>query len=208
MEPLSLPARAALLVLMTLGDAASNSQIRETCGFVIKKPVRDELVEHEYVTLRPGPHNSIIHELTEDGWAACRDELRAAAPTGADRGYRVLYSVVNLFERHLTTTKTTLADVLLANVEPPAPKIDVDAEIRAAYQALTGEPGSWLKLAKLRDKLALPQAAVDEALLRLDLLPEVQLISEVSQKNISDADRKAAVHIGNQDKHLIAIKQS
>jgi hypothetical protein len=201
MEPLSLPARTALLVLMTLGDAVPNSRIREEFRFVIKKSEREELVSHGYIKVTPGPRLSNLHELTEAGWVACREELRSAAPTRADRGYRVLYPVVNLLERYLTTIKVTLADVVLATPE-------ADVEIRSAYQILAKEPGDWVRLGQLRDKLELPREIVDEALLRLDLRPEVRLIAEINQKSLSDAERKAAIRIGNQEKHLLAIEQS
>ncbi|WP_410638005.1 hypothetical protein [Amycolatopsis sp. lyj-346] len=208
MAPLSLPARSALLVLMTLGEAVPNSRIREEFRLGIKKSEREELVSRGYIKVTPGPRRSNLHELTEAGWAACREELRSAAPTGADRGYRVLYPVVNLLERYLTTIKVTLADVVLANDEATTPEPEADIEIRSAYQSLADAPGSWVRLGLLRKRLELPREIVDEALLRLDLRPEVHLIAEVNQKSLSDAERKAAIRIGNQEKHLLAIEQS
>jgi DNA-binding MarR family transcriptional regulator len=208
MEPLSLPARSALLVLMTLGDAVPNSRIREKFGLVIEKSVREELETNGYIDVTPGPRRSNLHELTEEGWKACRAELRADAPAKAPPAYRLLYPVLNLFERHLTATKATLADVVLANDEAAAPLPEADAEVRSVYRALAKNPGDQVSLTHLREQLQLPREIVDEALLRLDLLPEVQLTAEVNQKNLSDVDRTAAIRIGNQDKHLLAINPS
>jgi hypothetical protein len=210
MASLSLPARSALLALMTIGDLVPNSRIRDVFGFVIKKPEREELLEHGYVKLKQGPRNSYLHELTEAGWVACREELRAAAPSRADRGYRVLYPVVNLLERHLTATRATLADVVLADSEPPEPEPepDVDAEIRSAYRLLVERPGGWVRLGRLREELGLPREVVDKALLRFDRMRTARLIAEVNRKSLSDVDRMAAIRIGNQDKHLLSIDQA
>ncbi|MFJ7210792.1 hypothetical protein [Amycolatopsis sp. NPDC098790] len=208
MEPLSLPARSALLVLMTLGDAVPNSRIRKEFGLEIKKSAREELVDCGYIKVTSGPRQSNLHELTEDGWKACRAELRADAPAKAPPAYRLLYPVLNLFERHLTTIKATLADVVLAAGDTDAAVSDADAAVRSAYWTLTKEPDALVSLVHLRDKLELPRKIVDEALKRLDLLPGVRLIAEVNQKSLSEEKRKAAIRIGNQDKHLLAIKSS
>ncbi|HET6711779.1 hypothetical protein [Amycolatopsis sp.] len=208
MAPLSLPARSALLALMTLGDAVPNSRIREEFRFAIEKSVRKELVANGYIKVTPGPRRSNLHELTEEGWAACRDELRAQAPARADRGYRVFYPIVNLLERYLTTINVTLADVILANGEVTAPTPEGDDEVRSAYQDLAKNPGDWVSLARLRERIELPREIVDEALRRLDLLPGVRLIAEVNQKSLSEEKRKAAIRVGNQDKHLLAIEPS
>ena len=208
MASLSLPARSALLALMTIGDLVPNSRIRDVFGFVIKKPEREELLAYGYVKLEQGPRNSYLHELTEAGWVACREELRAAAPSRADRGYRVLYPVVNLLERHLTATRATLADVVLVGSAAPEREPDVDAEIRSAYRLLVERPGGWVRLGRLREELGLPREVVDKALLRFDRLRTVRLIAEVNRKSLSDVDRLAAIRIGNQDKHLLSIDQA
>ncbi|MEV4051441.1 hypothetical protein AB0J55_09655 [Amycolatopsis sp. NPDC049688] len=210
MEPLSLPARSALLVLMTLGDAVPNSRIREEFGLVIEKSTREELFDCGYIKVTPGPRRSRLHELTEDGWKACREELRAEAPAKAPPAYRLLYPVLNLFERHLTTTKATLADVVLTASDAAAAVSDAeaDAAVRSAYDTLAEEPGAPVSLVRLRGELELPREIVDGALLRLDLLPGVRLTAEVNQKSLSEEKRKAAIRVGNQDKHLLAIKPS
>ena len=83
----------------------------------------------------------------------------------------------------------------------------VEKRIRSAYQELVQEPRGWIGLRPLREKLGdLPQGDVDEGLLRLDLLPGVYLQPESDQKNLTDADRAAAIRIGGELKHLLSIE--
>lgn len=83
----------------------------------------------------------------------------------------------------------------------------IQGDIRAAYDQLTARPGQWVSLSRLRDKLAedLPRDRVDEALRRLERQPNVNIVPESNQKVLTQRDRDAAVHIGAQDKHLIAF---
>jgi hypothetical protein len=59
----------------------------------------------------------------------------------------------------------------------------------------------------LRDELGgASREEVDVALHALYRTPEVSLIPEENQKGLTAADRAAAVVIGDQNKHLIAIE--
>jgi hypothetical protein len=72
---------------------------------------------------------------------------------------------------------------------------------------LVARPGGWLGLVKLRAELSdVPRADLDAALVRLYQAPGVSLVPEENQKTLTTADRAAAVEIGLQDKHLIAIQ--
>jgi hypothetical protein len=83
----------------------------------------------------------------------------------------------------------------------------IQSDIRAVYDQLAPDTGSWVSLSRIRAKLAetLPREQVDEALRRLERRPDVNLVPESNQKVLSKADRDAAVNIGDQDKHLIAF---
>ncbi len=66
---------------------------------------------------------------------------------------------------------------------------------------------SEVSLADLRDKLAgVPAAAVDAALKQLVRQPDVVLIPETDQSSLNPRDRQAAVRIGGEYKHLLAIE--
>jgi hypothetical protein len=83
----------------------------------------------------------------------------------------------------------------------------IQSDIRAVYDQLAPDTGSWVSLSRIRAKLAetLPREKVDEALRKLERRPDVNLVPESNQKVLSKADRDAAVNIGDQDKHLIAF---
>jgi hypothetical protein len=92
--------------------------------------------------------------------------------------------------------------------QPPAGRAstaEIQNQIEDAYHELAAEPMAWVSLTRLRKKLdaKLPRAQVDDALRKLERQPNVNLVPESNQKTLTAADRAAAVHIGDQDKHLI-----
>ncbi|MDF2830217.1 MAG: hypothetical protein K0R01_3500, partial [Mycobacterium sp.] len=132
-----------------------------------------------------------------------------------------LYTLMKALGRYLDHADLALADVFAPAdeaavsvsteaVEPDREGTggaDVEDRIRTAYRQLARRPGSWVGLVKVRS--ALPDVSRDEldtALLRLYQAPGVSLIPEENQKTLTDADRSAAVRIGNKDNHLIAIE--
>lgn len=84
---------------------------------------------------------------------------------------------------------------------------EIQNHIRDAYNKLARQPGAWVSLTRLRERLAknLPRQKVDEALRLLNRMPGVNLVPENNQKMLTKADRDAAVRLGDQDKHNIAI---
>ena len=94
----------------------------------------------------------------------------------------------------------------LANPEPALKSID-DA-IRDAYLALTR--GHWqtrVRLAHLRERLGQhPRAAQDEALLRMQRENRLVLYPLDDPQDTFDADRAAALYLGNEPRHLVYMK--
>jgi hypothetical protein len=209
---LSLPERSALLALMTIVKEASNTDVHAKYNFKIDKNVRERLIELGYITAYQARElrNTYVHELTERGWRHCREEFTAEFPMGAHKAYRLLGGILHGVEQFMNRSHFEVADVFaspenVVNAQVPA---TVDEQIHSVYDSLAARPGAWLGLARLRD--ALPEVSrdeIDEALLRLDLQPQIYLISEANQKTLSPADRKAAIHIGGEDKHLLSIER-
>ncbi len=80
-------------------------------------------------------------------------------------------------------------------------------DIRAAYHNMARHPGAWVGLAAIRDCLPVAHRAdVDEALLRFSRAHDVNIVPENNQKTLTSRDRRAAIHIGDQDRHLVAIE--
>ncbi|HEY8471190.1 MAG TPA: hypothetical protein VIL37_00950 [Natronosporangium sp.] len=86
---------------------------------------------------------------------------------------------------------------------------DVQELIRKAYHRLATRPGDWVKLSKLRPLLGgIDRATIDQALVALYPARDVSIEPQSDQKTLTDADWAAAVYIGNEAKHVIAIGQS
>jgi hypothetical protein len=101
--------------------------------------------------------------------------------------------------------------------EPTAPEptaaetTSVDREpenaIRAAYRELSSEPGEWIGLADLRERLpGLDRGTVDAALRSMARQPDVHIIPVANVKSLKDRDRAAALRIGMEDNHALAIE--
>ena len=73
---------------------------------------------------------------------------------------------------------------------------------------MTPKPGAYVMLADLRAALSGTHGVddVNAALRRLDKAPDVHLVPESNQKVLTPVQRAAAVRIGNQDMHLLAIR--
>jgi len=209
---LSLPERSALLALMALVDEVTNTDIYEACGFKIDRTVRERLIKLGFITAHQELRNAYVHELTEEGWRHCREEFVAEVPAGARKADRLLTVILHRLEEFMDRSHVEIADVFVPpdidDTESAQVPESVDEKIHSAYTSLTARPGAWVSLSRLRDSLPeISRDEVDEALLRLDLQPRVYLISEANQKTLSPADRKAAIHIGGEDKHLLSIER-
>jgi hypothetical protein len=145
-----------------------------------------------------------VHELTDKGWHLCRDVLSAGPPPRATGAAKALYTVLGALDRYLRHADLSLAEMFgSASEETPA----IGDRVRHAYAGLAPRPGGWVSLARLRTHLAdTPRADLDAALQTLYRTPGVSLIPEENQKVLTAADRDAAIVIGDQSKHLIAIE--
>jgi hypothetical protein len=211
---LSLPERSALIALMTIVKEATNNDVHEAYHFKIDKNVRERLIELGYITAHPVKElrGAYLHELTEEGWRHCREEFAADVPTKAPKADRLLSGVLHRLEEFMNRSHVEIADVFAPpdtdDTESAQVPESVDEKIRSLYNGFAARPGAWVSLSRLRDALSeISRDEIDEALLRLDLQPQVYLISEANQKTLSPADRKAAIHIGGEDKHLLSIER-
>lgn len=202
---LSMPERTTLLALFTVGGEISNKDLRERYGFALDGKDRTHLEACGYVSSRRGaelPGRPFVHELTDLGWRRARQELASTPAARTPRAYRILYGFANVVDRYMTRSNITLADIL-------AVEVDVAQQIRTAYADLAEKPGAQVGLRALREHLAgVPASEFDAALLRLAGERGVILEPEPKLRSLTPADRKAAVRVGGQDKHLLSIEQS
>ncbi|MEV0728013.1 hypothetical protein [Polymorphospora sp. NPDC050346] len=220
-EKLSLPEKAVMITLMAEAREVSNPELKQRYGLTLDGRSRTRLNDLRYVSSRRHGR-AFAHLLEERGWAWCVGHLGAELPPRSGSAAGALYAVLANLPRHLDRAGLSLADVFHRAEDVPAPAPagsvptprtapapaadDAEARIRTAYADLAGTPGTWVSLTRIRaDVDDLPRADVDRALRHMYRLPDVHIVPESNQKSLSTADRAAAVIIGDQEKHLLAI---
>lgn len=214
---------AALMVLMAEARTVRNPEFKELASD-LKKPSRDKLVRMGAVEVGKEGRTMTL-ELTDKGWKMCHDLMGSQPPPQASKA---LFTVLAGLRRWLDREDRRPAEVFFprdtpATIEPiptpanavvtpavreqvPRTPAEVEARVRAAYADLAREPGAYLRLSRLRPALdGIPRADQDSALVLLQRQRGVNLIPEENQKTLTDEDRAAAVLVGNQHNHLLAI---
>ncbi|MGW2160253.1 hypothetical protein [Nonomuraea sp. NPDC001699] len=203
---LSLPEFTALLVLAVEAREVSNSELKEHYKLTIDGQRRLRLNDLKLVeSRRPTRGRAFVHVLTDSGWARLAEDLQTGTiPPQTGSSGAVARALLEWLPRFMRRTDQRLSEIF--QPEPDAPAAGPESRIRAAYAELAAQPGAWVSLTRLRRLLTgMPKAAVDEALVLMERLPDVNLVPESNQKTLTPEDREAAVIIGGQDKHLLWI---
>ncbi|GIF68531.1 hypothetical protein Ais01nite_65660 [Asanoa ishikariensis] len=197
-KPVTFAMRCMLVILMAEARELPNARIADR-GLDLKKEYRDRLVSRGWITVRKVGRGYSL-ELTEAGWAEAIGQLSADPPAGAGAGGAALYTVLNRLRGFLDRS-----DLAASELFAPA-ESDIDVRIRKAYAEIAVSAGELVSLAALRPRVTgAERAGVDAALVALSTAPDVRIVPESNQKTLSAEQRDAAVRIGNQDRHLIAI---
>ena len=193
---------AVLLVLMAEARPVRNPELA-TLGPELKKQDRDELVRKGLIEVTTEDRTMVL-ELTDRGWATCAAIIGAEVPPQSKGQGRALYTVLRALRRHFDRENLAPADVFVELDDT----VDVEAEVRAAYVRLASRAGGWVDLVRLRADLPdVSKHELDEALTRMYRIPGVSLVPEENQKTLTAEDHAAAIEIGDQAKHLIAIEK-
>lgn len=101
--------------------------------------------------------------------------------------------------------------VVKSGMTSPNPNAKAETAIHSAIHSVAGGPGNMARLHEVRAKLGLDhgmsQAAQDAHLQRMSKDGSIHLSPSSNSKALTSADHRAAIHIGNQDNHLIASKR-
>jgi hypothetical protein len=173
---------------------------------------RLELVDRGYIVTTEKP---ITLDLTQKGHDRAVEELSADPPARSGTVGLTLYASLDFFRRLLEHTgrdakdlfrlRLAAADEAVLAVATPVPA-DLEARIRKTYHQLAPAAGDYIMLAELRAELTdVPGRELDATLIQLNRAPDVSLVPESNQKVLTAEERAAAVSIGNQQKHLLAI---
>ncbi|MDG4827470.1 hypothetical protein O7635_36980 [Asanoa sp. WMMD1127] len=200
-KPITFAMRCMLVVLMAEARELPNARIADR-GLDLKKEYRERLVRRGWISVRK-EGRGISLELTEAGWAEAIAQLSADPPAGGGAGGAALYTVLNRLGGFLDRSDMAAAEFF---APAAAGSVEIDVRIRKAYAEIARTAGEMVSLADLRPRLAgAERGDVDAALVALSGAPDVRIIPESNQKTLTAAQREAAVRIGNQERHLIAI---
>jgi len=189
------PTDYAFLILLNIEDREiDNKELASKYGVRLLKDDLDRLKEGFVSTdTKRRPYR---HTLTPAG----KDELRAQLMVvvdddnkgGGSKEQRLWAALTALHNQH--------------RLRPTSMPAGLGDRIRVAYADLAAEPGAWVRLKRLRAKLGdVPTADLDRALRQLLHDSDVDLEPEPNQKTLDDDDRRAAVRVGGEDRHILAI---
>jgi hypothetical protein len=198
---------AILIALMAEARAMLNTELVERYGINVEKSRRDKLNRLQLVRSEKSGR-TYLHELDDKGWVRVQDDVDVSSPKARAIGGALNALHVNLRERVLSRSGYRSLGEMFSrtDITPPERPSNLDLRLRNAYAALAAEPRAWVALSRLRPFFGdVPKADVDEALRRLSRAADVNLVPENNQKTLTDADRAAALHLGGQEKHLLAI---
>ena len=198
---------AILITLMAEARPMLNTELVERYGIDVEKPRRERLNRLQLVRSEKSGR-TYLHELDDKGWVRVQDDLNVSSPKAKAIGGALAALHVNLRNRVLTRSRYRSLSEMFSrtDIAPPESPSNLETRLRHAYAALAVEPGGWVALARVRPFFKdVPRAQVDEALHRLSRAADVNLVPENNQKTLTDDDRAAAIHLGGQEKHLLAI---
>ncbi|GAB3056232.1 hypothetical protein [Micromonospora schwarzwaldensis] len=200
---------AILVVLMAEAREVLNTELRDRYQLDVRKPQRDKLTRLHYIASRRSGSTYAL-QLDDKGWVRMQTDLDFTLRGASALGAALAALQTNLRERVLARSGcATLAELFaLTDVRAPAagPAGSMEARVVSAYRALADEPGAWVSLRRLRPFFAdVPREHLDESLRRLSRSDGVTIAPESNQKTLTEADIAAALRLGGQENHLLAI---
>lgn len=189
--------RAALIVLMLANREVPNSELRNDYGIELGPRGRETLEGAHLLTYRKESGRFYL-TITGAGKDWCETELSVAEPAARSGPLaRAVFDVMRHLAHCLRQRDIRLVDLVLEDL------------IRVAYGELSVRPQDFVRLAKLRPKLdGANKDEVDRVLLAMTRTGLVHLAPDSNRKALTDADHTAAIRIGSEDKHLVAIEES
>ncbi|WFE37826.1 hypothetical protein [Micromonospora sp. WMMD998] len=203
---------AILVVLMAEAREVLNTELRDRYHLDVRKPQRDKLTRLHYVASRKSGSTYAL-QLDDKGWVRMQGDLDFALRGASALGAALTALQTNLRDRVLARSGCAtlaelfaLTDVRASAPAPADPAGALTARVVSACRALADEPGAWVSLRRLRPFFAdVPRDDLDEALRRLSREPDVTIAPESNQKTLTEADIRAALRLGGQENHLLAI---
>jgi hypothetical protein len=195
---------AFLAILKAENRKISNNELNEIYGFRLVGKNLKRLLDAKYIVTdkKKSPYEHVVAPAGDRAlagqWGVDDDHVEK----GEGRSVREKQLWAGLVALQRLLAGNTAIAPAVAEEEPA----DLDGRIRSAYGKLASTPGAWVNLTALRGQLAdVPKADVDRALKAMLRDDDVRLEPEPFGHRVGDAERQAAVHIGGEDRHKLAI---
>jgi len=197
---------AILILLKAEGRELSNTDMNKLYQVRLVSPAYEKLNAAGYVVSET-KHRPYRHTLTKEGAKLLADPLGIEEDRAEEKEKR------SVREKQLWAAVVAQQNQivrLLAKGNGNAKRVEEPAElpdrIRAAYAELASAPGKWVNLTALRPLLGdVSKAELDKALRRMLDAPDVRLEPEPFGHRVGAEERAAAVSIGGEDRHKMAI---
>ncbi len=187
----------------------------------VDKPERQALLNAGLISVEKRKRAYWL-SVTDRGWRWAEDHLGDTLPDRSYAGTFILAGWLKHLQAFMRATNTPLAEILVPketdngetakeNVAgiTPSDYASLRERIRAAYLALTG--GSFNKRALLADlRKHLPDVgrdALDNAVVQMQRQGDATLMQLDNRPDITQADREAAIQIGQEPRHILWISQ-
>jgi hypothetical protein len=202
----------ALVVLMAQARELTNAEMKELAGFALTGADNKKL-ENLGLVVTDRSHRPFSHQLTDKGWRLAREIHTSTPPKAGGSAIKTLFVLLANLHRSLDRLQVSHGEffkqggtVVPRPVTTDAQAPDVETMIRAAYRDLATRPGDWVGLADLRERLGpVDRTAVDDTLRAMLRQDGVRIIPVANTKALKPRDREAAVRIGDEDNHALAI---
>jgi hypothetical protein len=200
------------LILWALLAKTGGASFQKSIKPEVKKPDREALVKAGLITSEKRGRPGIWLEITDKGWAWAADHLDADLPKRSIAGSAVLQAWLTRLKAFMDAHGFALADILGPQQSPKPQAFDYHAvhqRIREAYLELTGNRlNTRALLSDLREKLKdIDRTMLDEALKRMQQEQEASLYQLDNQVEITEADRAAAIYVGQEPRHILWIER-
>ncbi|MEV4350617.1 hypothetical protein AB0J83_39675 [Actinoplanes sp. NPDC049596] len=190
---------AFLILLKAAGRELSNTEMDKRYRVRLISPAYERLNAAGYVS-SDTTHRPYRHAITKQGLKVLSVPL-AIDEDGADGEKR------STREKQLWAALVAQQNEIVGRpVEKDEEPVDLEGRVRAAYVQLADGPGAWIDLAVLRPLLPdVSKADLDEALVTMLGSRDVRLEPDSMKHRVDAEARAAAVRVGGEDRHKLAI---
>lgn len=198
-EKYAASAKSALMAVMLANREVPNPELKDVYKISLLPKDRDALNRDELLeTTKDG--RRFVHRITDLGIDWCMTNLlESDLPARVGPQARVNQELLRRMVPFLRDRGLLVEAIRSRGLEEL---------IRQVYLELGDGYQDWVRLAKLRQRIGADRDQVDETLLKMVKDGDTHLVASANRKVLTEEDHTAAIRIGGEDKHLVAIEES